>query len=283
MKARVPASSANLGPGFDTLGLALSLYTEVTVTPADRLEIVSTGEGSSFPTTPNHFVARMARQVLGHDRLRIEVASEVPVSRGLGSSAALAVAVVAACGHPDPLTVVALHEGHADNAAACVLGGLVTASTVNGRVFATRLPLDPGLAFVALIPDRHLSTKDARDALPEAVPFADAVLNLARMGALIAGLGERSKLRSDAFEDRLHQRQRAALYPESGQLLRALTDAGAVGSCWSGAGPTLLAVCERSDVAAVRAGGELALDAAGLRGRAIIVEADTVGLVLSAT
>ena len=282
MKARVPASSANLGPGFDTLGLALSLYTEVTVTQAERLEIVSSGEGSSFPANPNHFVAKMARHVLGHDRLRIEVTSEIPVSRGLGSSASLAVAVVAACGHPDPLTVVAVHEGHADNAAAGVLGGFVTGTLIDGRVVANRLPLDPALTFVVVIPDRHLSTRDARGVLPTTVPLADAVFNLGRMGALIAGMADQSRLTPSAFADRLHQEQRTALYPESLMLLRALTDAGALGSCWSGAGPTLLAACTRLTVEAVRAAGESMLAAVGMTGRSLIVEADTTGLVLTA-
>ena len=278
MKARVPASSANLGPGFDTLGLALSLYTEVTVTPADRLEIVSSGEGSWFPATPNHFVAKMARHVLGHDRLRIEVSSEIPVSRGLGSSASLAIAVVAACGHPDPLTVVATLEGHADNASAGVLGGLVTATLINGRVVANRLALDPSLTFVVVIPDRHLSTGDARKVLPPEVGFSDAVFNLGRMGALIAGMADRSRLTASAFDDHLHQQQRTALYPESVELLGALIEAGALGSCWSGAGPTLLAVCDRSSVGAVRDAGESTLAAVGLTGRSLHVEADTNGL-----
>lgn len=281
MKARVPASSANLGPGFDTLGLALSLYTEVTVTPADRLEIVSKGEGSWFPTTPNHFVAKMARHVLGHDRLRIEVSSEIPVSRGLGSSASLAVAVIAACGHPDPLAVVATLEGHADNAAAGVLGGFVTGTLMNGRVVANRLTLDPSLTFVVVIPDRQLSTKDARQVLPQTMGFSDAVFNLGRMGALIAGMADRSRLTAAAFDDHLHQRHRTALFPESVDLLRALTEAGAIGSCWSGAGPTLLAICDRSSVGAVRDAGESTLTSVGLTGRSLHVEADVDGLQIT--
>jgi homoserine kinase len=281
VRARVPASSANLGPGFDTLGVALSLYTQVTITPSDRLQLEVRGEGSGFPKNGTHFAAKLARQILGHDRLRIQIESEVPVSRGLGSSAALAVAVVAACGHPDPLTVVGLLEGHADNAAACVLGGFVTATIIDGKVVASRLPLDPDLTFVAIIPDQALSTKEARLALPASVPLSDAVFNLGRMGAVIAGLGDHRQLRPEAMADRLHQGQRAPLFPASTAILRALVEAGALASCWSGAGPTLLAVCHRDTVEQVCNDASAAMATAGVEGRAVVLAPDPVGLVVT--
>lgn len=281
MHARVPASSANLGPGFDTLGVALELWTEVTVTPSDRLHLTVTGEGSSFPLNHNHFAAKLARQVLGHDRLRIDIRSEVPVARGLGSSAALAVGVVAACGHPDPLSFVGLLEGHADNAAACVLGGFVTGAIIAGRVVASRLPLDPSLTFVVVIPERQLSTKDARQALPDVVPLPDAVFNLSRMGALIAGFADHRRLVRGAFDDRLHQGQRTPMFPESTQVLTALVDAGAFGATWSGAGPALLATCHVDVASAIRDAGATALLDAGVPGRSLVVAPDRVGLVLN--
>ncbi len=281
MHARVPASSANLGPGFDTLGVALELWTEVTVTPSDRLHLTVTGEGSSFPLNSNHFAAKLARQVLGHDRLRIDITSEVPVARGLGSSAALGVGIVAACGHPDPLSFIGLLEGHADNAAACVLGGFVTGAIIDGRVVASRLPLDPALTFVVVIPERHLSTKDARQALPDHVPLPDAVFNLSRMGALIAGFADHRRLVRGAFDDRLHQAQRAPLFPESGRILTSLVDAGAFGATWSGAGPTLLATCHVDVASVVRDVGATALLDAGVPGRSLVVAPDRVGLVLT--
>ncbi len=281
MHARVPASSANLGPGFDTLGVALEMWTEVTVTPSDRLHLTVTGEGSSFPLNRDHFAAKLVRQLLGHDRLRVDITSEVPVARGLGSSAALGVGIAAACGHPDPLSFIGLLEGHADNAAACVLGGFVTGAIIDGRVVANRLPLDPAITFVVVIPERHLSTKDARHALAPDVPLPDAVFNLSRMGALIAGFSDHRKLVRGAFDDRLHQAQRTSLFPESTIVLAALVEAGAFGATWSGAGPTLVATCHVSVASAVRDAGASALLDAGVPGRSLIVAPDLIGLVVT--
>ena len=281
MRARVPASSANLGPGLDTLALALSLYTEVTVEPAASLSIRSEGTGASFPVGVDHLAARVVRSVLGHDRVHIEISSDIPAARGLGSSAALAVAVAAAAGCDDPLTLAARLEGHPDNAAACVLGGFLTAMSADGVVHAARLPLDPQLAFVVVIPERSLNTSTARSALPSHVPLEAALANLASMGALIAGFADASALGPWASIDRLHQPFRAPLFPESEELLRALVAEGARMSCWSGAGSTLLAVCDRASAASVRSGGEQALLTAGVPGVALVVEPDLVGLVVS--
>ena len=278
MHVRVPASTANLGPGFDTLGLALNMYTDVKVEPAEALELICEGAGAEFPAGPDHLAARVARLVLGHDRVRIEVNSEIPVSRGLGSSGSLAVAVAAACGADDPLSLVGLLEGHADNAAACVLGGFVTAAIVDGAVRARRLPLDPELSFVAIIPQRELETKTARGAIPETVPHVDAVFNLGRMGLLIAGMADQSLLQPFAAEDRLHQQYRTELFPESVVVLRALTDAGALVSFWSGAGPTLIGVCPSTSVHAVRDAGATAMADQGLSGEAFVLDADLDGL-----
>jgi homoserine kinase len=213
VRARAPASSANLGPGFDTLAVALALHVEVTVEDADALTVVTEGEGSELPADASHLAARIATEVVGHDRLRVTVRSAVPVGRGLGSSAALAAAAAAAAGAPDPLAVAIATDGHPDNAAATVLGGLVAAATVDGAAMTRRLPLDPGLAFVVLVPERRLPTKEARGALPATVPHADAAFNLGRMGLLVAGLADRRLLVRQAAEDRLHQAQRAPLFP----------------------------------------------------------------------
>lgn len=280
MRARAPASSANLGPGFDTLALALALYVDVEVEPADGLRIHAEGEGAELPHDESHLAAQVVRRVLGHDRVAITVRSQIPVGRGLGSSAALAAAAAAAAGADDPLAVAAETDGHPENAAASVLGGLVTATTVNDRPVAARLPLDAELAFVVLVPSRGLPTKRARAALPAQVPHHDAAFNLGRMGLLLAGLADRRLLVHEATDDRLHQTARTPLFPESGHLLAALVEEGALAACWSGAGPSLLGICDRRVASRVRAAGDELLAEAGVPGQAVLLHADTEGLTI---
>jgi homoserine kinase len=279
--ARAPASSANLGPGFDTLAVALALYVEVEVAEADRLVVHSEGEGADLPADATHLAVRVAVAAAGHDRLRVTVRSSIPVGRGLGSSAALAAAAAAAAGAPDPLAVAVAVDGHPDNAAASVLGGLVTATTVDGAAVTRRLPLDPGHAFVVLVPDRRLPTAEARRALPASVGHADAAFNLGRMGLLVAGLADRRLLLRQATEDRLHQGPRAALFPEAPGLLDGLVDAGATAACWSGAGPALLGLCDAAAAPAVRDAGDRLLAAAGVAGRCLLLAPDLDGLVVT--
>jgi len=280
VRARAPASSANLGPGFDTLAVALSLYVEVEVVAADELTVRTEGEGSDYPADASHLAARVAEAVVGHNRLAITVRSSIPVGRGLGSSAALAAAAAAAAGATNALAIATMVDGHPDNAAASALGGLVTASMVDGVAVARPLPLDPALAFVVLVPQRTLPTKEARAALPAVVPHADAAFNLGRMGLLVAGLADHRLLLRAATEDRLHQDQRASLFPEAPALLAGLVDAGALASCWSGAGPTLLALCDKAAAPAVRTAGAGLLAAAGVDGDALLLAPDVDGLVL---
>lgn len=279
MRARVPGSTSNLGPGFDVLGLALATYVEVEIVPAGRLVVHAEGEGADLPRDETHLAARVARQVVGHDHLAITVRSSIPVGRGLGSSAALAAAAAAAAGSSDPLAVAVAVDGHPENAAASVLGGLVAATMVEGRPVVRRLGLDPELRFVVVVPDRELATSTARAALPASVAFGDAVFNLGRLGLLVAGLADRGALVPGAGEDRLHQDARGAIFPEAAGILAAMREAGAVVACWSGAGTSLLGICtsERS-AALVRDAGEAALAVAGLEGRAVGLAADLEGL-----
>jgi len=280
VRARAPASTANLGPGFDTLAIALSLYVQVDVEPADELCLRLEGEGSDLPADRTHVAARVARQVLGHERVTITVRSAIPVGRGLGSSAALAVATAAACGANNPLALAAALDGHPENAGASVLGGLVGAADVNGNPVTVRFPLDPGLAFVVLVPSRPLATARARQALPAQVRLGEAAFNLGRLSLLLAGLADRRLLVKEATEDRLHQASRASLFPQSGHLLTGLVEAGALASCWSGAGPSLLGICTVEAAPRVRGAGDELLAEAGVPGRALLLKPDLEGLAV---
>ena len=281
VRARAPASAANLGPGFDTLAIALDRYVEVEVEPASRLNVRSEGEGAGLSDDPSHLAARVAIEVAGTDRLSITVRSQIPVARGLGSSAALAVAAAAAAGAEDPLAVAARMDGHPDNAAASMVGGLVAAARVKGGVQAVRLPLDVSLAFVVIVPDISLSTSRARQALPNEVCRESAAFNLSRMALLIAGLADSRVLISEATEDRLHQDYRSPLFPAAPKLLAGMAAGGALAVCWSGAGP----VAAR-DLPADRGGqgaglgAEAALAEAGIAGQVLVLHPDMHGLVV---
>jgi homoserine kinase len=279
VRARAPASSANLGPGFDALAVALDLYVSVDIEDAPALRVHSEGEGAGLFDDASHLAARVAAQVLGHDHFAVRVRSQIPVARGLGSSAALAAAAAAAAGAADPFAVAASYDGHPENAAASVFGGLVAAGTVGAGPVHAALSLSEDLAFVVVIPERDLATPEARGVLPETLPLMDVVFNLGRMGLLVAGLADPDVLVPEAMDDRIHQPARTALFPEAPQLLRALVHAGALAASWSGAGPTLVGVVRAGAAAALLAGARDALAAAEVPGRAMLLQPDRRGIV----
>lgn len=279
MISRAPASSANLGPGFDALAVALGLYVEVSVELSDEFEISSQGCGAGLYDDERHLGARVVAQVLGHSRFSIHVNSDIPLSRGLGSSAALAVAAAAAAGAADPLSIGAGVDGHAENAAASVSGGLVVARVEDGVVTSRSLGLDPVWRFVVVVPEQELSTRDARRALPASVPFADAAHNLSALGLLIAGLNDHRAFVREAMDDRLHQPYRNELLGFAADLLSVLGDAGAPGSCWSGAGSSMLALVTNESAEHVANAATNFLHARSLPGEVFTLDADRSGLV----
>ena len=254
---RVPATCANLGPGFDALGLALALHDDVVARIGDDGLVVDVaGEGADdVPRDDSHLVVRAMRAVFeqfgGQPRgIELVCANRIPHGRGLGSSAAAIVAgvligralVVGGDGNlsdEDVLGLAAELEGHPDNVAPCLLGGLTVAWTDDGRVDAVRLDVDPAITPVVLVPPTATSTDHARGLLPEQVSHADAVFNASRSALLIAALTGRHDVLLTATDDRLHQPHRADAMPESAALVAKLRVAG-LPAVLSGAGPSVL-------------------------------------------
>jgi len=258
--AVVPASSANLGPGFDSLGLALSLYDEIQAeTTESGLVIEVTGEGAGqVPDDESHLVVRAIRRGLAAggvsvSGLNIKCRNVIPHSRGLGSSAAavvggLAVAngLIAQSGS-QPLTLDQLvqlsseFEGHPDNASAAVLGGAVVSWTEPGPVYAAApLTLHPDIHLFPAIPQVRSSTAETRAVLPEQIAHKDATFNVSRAALLVVALTQRPDLLMAATEDVMHQPQRAAAMPASAEYLAMLRRSG-VAAVLSGAGPAVIA------------------------------------------
>jgi homoserine kinase len=246
-EATAPGSSANLGPGFDTLALALEMTCRVVATPAEDWKV--THHGRHAPGSGEDDAVLMAAQAaVGSDHpLELDVHNEIPLGRGLGSSAAAFVAGAAAglrAVEDDMdlhrvLEVAADLEGHLDNVAASVFGGLVAAV---GTVVQS-LQLHPSLRFVVAVPARRLPTKWARRALPEIVEHDVATRSVARVVALVEAFRTADAgLFSAAAGDELHEAPRSSLFPEADDLISVARSAGALHACWSGAGPSILAV-----------------------------------------
>ncbi|MEV0273992.1 homoserine kinase [Hamadaea sp. NPDC050747] len=255
---RVPATSANLGPGFDALGVALTLYDEVTATVIDGPTRVGiTGEGAGeLPVDSSHLIARSMRtafEALGVTAPEIELrcVNRIPQARGLGSSSAAIVAGVtlaqALAGMPDraqALEIAGGIEGHPDNVAPCVLGGFTVAwiDEKHRARAATMAPVQ-SVQPVVFVPDVQGLTAVARAALPATVPHADASFNAGRSALLVYALTTDPALLYAATEDRLHQAYRAGGMPGTAEVVRRLREAG-VAAVVSGAGPTVLALSE---------------------------------------
>ena len=258
IRVRVPASSANLGPGFDALALALGLYLECTLRPSDKAFSVriSGTDRAAIPPDESNLTWRAFRRLAGRKTPRgvaLEIANEIPVGKGLGSSAAAIVAGLALANEwlelgksREELVQLATEiEGHPDNVAAAVWGGfVVSCQTEDKQVLSVKLRLGAAIDIVLVVPEFQLSTAAARKALPAQYSRQDAVFNVQRVALLLAALSEgRSALFREAMRDRLHQPYRAPLIPGLEEILRLRDVPGLLGVALSGAGPSVLAFC----------------------------------------
>jgi homoserine kinase len=262
VSVRTPATSANLGPGFDSLGLALARYDEVTARVAgEGVRVTVRGEGAGeLPGDERHLVARsmaVAFAELGEEPpgLEVDCVNAIPQARGLGSSSAAIVAgVLLARGlvrdgaeRLDDAAVLALAaelEGHPDNVAPCLLGGFTVAWTDGDEARAVRLEPAPAVRAVVFVPTGRGLTAEARAALPASVPHRDAAYNVGRAALLVHALTADPALLLPATDDRLHQRYRASAAPATARLVERLRADG-VAAAVSGAGPTVLALTSR--------------------------------------
>lgn len=263
---RVPASSANLGPGFDCMAAALSLTLQLEVE-----ETGSFGVETDLPVARGHenLCVRAFEHLHPAEGFTFRISSEIPLSGGLGSSAAAIVAGLTAADHlfeldADLLALATELEGHPDNVAAALQGGFVICA--DGR--ATRFEPPTGLEALAVVPEQAVRTRAAREALPAEVPLADAVFNVAHGALLTLGLARGDwDLLGHGLQDRLHQQRRAHLFPRSMELAERARELGALGATISGAGPTVLVWCfyEQTGAVAEALAGETAGWASVLR------------------
>jgi homoserine kinase len=293
VRVRVPASTANLGPGFDSLALALDLWNEAEFTlEGSGLELTVNGEGEDrLPADRNNTVAFAFRHFLSvHGKpvpsgLKIHCRNNIPTSSGLGSSAsALLLGMLGAnamygtqAGTQKLLAMAAGVEGHADNTAAALLGGLVVAVRMETGWLARRFEVPPTLQAVVAIPTIHLPTHVARQALPHKLTREDAVFNLSRTPLVVEALQKGDmQLLGQAMQDRLHQPYRVKLIHGAAEAIEAAHAAGAAAVALSGAGPSLIAF-SAEDCAPIGAAMIGAFEACGVPARVLIVHASLFG------
>ncbi|WP_407940039.1 homoserine kinase [Nocardiopsis coralli] len=289
MTVHAPATSANLGPGYDALGLALRLYNEfeVRLRDDDQLTVVVRGEGAGeVPLDERHLVVRALHEAF--DRvgekapgLDLTCVNRVPHARGLGSSSSAIVGGVAAAaallgrtgpdGGPDRdwiYRVAADIEGHPDNVAPCVYGGYTVAYREGKGWGAVSLPVDPRILPVVCVPDWRVSTAQARGLVPETVPHADAAFNAGRAALMTAAVCGHPEGLYAATRDRLHESYRAPAMPRTLDLVSDLREHGQLPAVVSGAGPTVLVLCSVPEGEAAPESPEIAGQVDSIRRRA---------------
>ena len=257
---KVPATSANMGSGYDSIGIALDLYNIITLEESDHIDI-SDVHGEKIPIDETNLIYQCAKRVYDIcgaplPGLKIVEDCAIPQTRGLGSSSACTVAGIlganALLGNPlsqeNIIDLASSIEGHPDNSTPAILGGFCVALLEYGKVWSVRVPMNGTVDFITFIPDFELSTEKARAALPEKVAHHDAVFNLAR-AALLAGSLTTGKLENVgvAVGDCLHQPYRFDLIPDGRDVVHAAKCMGALGAFISGAGPSIIAIVDASD------------------------------------
>jgi homoserine kinase len=291
---RVPASTSNLGAGFDALSLALQKYLNVAVEPAANMEIVARGaDAVSIPTTPDNLILRVGASIASQRNrklppFRMTIDNEIPLARGMGSSAAAIIAGITCyelvaeekLSEREMFQYALEFESHPDNLAAAFRGGLVaTAMADDGEVLIAKLSVADGIRPIVVIPEFELSTEKARGVLPQSYSRKDAVYNIQRSALAVAALttGNWAHLR-EAMRDRIHQPYRAPLIPGFEEIL-ALNTPGLLSVALSGAGPTVLAMAKPADAESV---GRAIVDVFakhGVKATPSVVTIDTEGRV----
>lgn len=288
---RVPATTANLGSGFDCLGLALGLYNTIQVGPAQALELIVEGEGAT--SLPRHAGNRVAQamqracEAIGKPvpPLRLRMRNAIPLARGLGSSAAAAVGGILAANHwfgdvlppADLLRLATDLEGHPDNVAPALLGGLCVVNVDDGRPLAVKIEWPLALRCIVFVPDAPLATARARAVLPATLTRADAVFNVGRAALWVAALTQsRYDLLRLATQDRIHQPYRSKLIAGFDDVVAAALQAGARGAFLSGAGSSIAAVADGAH-APIADAMRRAAQAAGLPGKVLVLDGERSG------
>lgn len=295
-RVRVPASTANLGPGFDVLGLALKLHNVIEVEEAQEgFELRVKGEGKEALENqgPRNLACRAAQAAFEHlgyrpKGFRFRLENRIPLKRGLGSSGTAVLGGIAGAAKiagaelsPEEILNLAVKfEGHPDNVTPSLIGGFTASALVEGKVLYARLPFPETLKAVAVIPNLEIPTKRAREALPEQVPLKDAVFNLSRLALMMAGLlTDRLDLLAEGTKDRLHQPYRAALLPGMLEVMEEGLKAGALACFLSGAGSTIMAFVKGDGEEVNSRMQQLWREGFGIASRSLILEMDGEGLV----
>ncbi|MFD0617990.1 homoserine kinase [Paenibacillus sp. GCM10027629] len=259
---KVPASTANLGPGFDTLGMALQLYSYIEMSAAEETSISLYGEElSGIPTDKRNLIYKVAQMIFDDagvsvPELRISMYSDIPLTRGLGSSASAIIggmfAANALIGYALPqeriFTLATALEKHPDNVGASLYGGIIAATWDGTQAHHIRLTPSPHLTTLVAIPQFQLATEKARNILPQQFSMGDAIFNVSHSSLLVAALAtENFGMIRHAMRDRIHQPYRASLIPGMSEILDKAADYGALGIALSGAGPTLIALVDERE------------------------------------